>query len=198
MRGKLNESRAMKKLIEAEKRVENIKRQHGRYTLEEAALVISENTGEFIEGIQNKLITAVKNKELKRYAPGSFVECDNKIIRAFYEHVYWNDLNVWLKKNEPRLDFKFPKPGTSKAKREAGTNEPNPISDWKSKVQAEAHRIWKTLLKRGCSPTRLNIAKGLPKWCRGKDIKTDSGIFPSESYIYRHVLSKKVWRSPSE
>lgn len=87
-----------------------LKRNHGRYTLEEAAAFISERTGEGADGLKNKLIAAVKNGDLARYAPFSFVKKDSGIVRDFFEHVYWNDLNGWLEKNEPRLDFKFPQP----------------------------------------------------------------------------------------
>ena len=100
----------MEKLIAVFERVDEIKREHGRYTLEDAALFISEQTGEQAEGIKNKLIAAVEKRELATYAPGSFVKNDSKIIRDFYECVYWDDLNDWLKKNEPRLDCEFPAP----------------------------------------------------------------------------------------
>lgn len=109
----------MEKLNAAIEQVEGIKREHGRYTLEEAALFIGKQTGERAEGIKNKLIAAVEKRELVTYAPGSFVKNDSKITRDFYEHVYWNDLNEWLEKNEPRLDCKFPNPDAPAAKVEA-------------------------------------------------------------------------------
>lgn len=109
----------MEKLNAAIEQVEGIKREHGRYTLEEAALFIGKQTGERAEGIKNKLIAAVEKRELVTYAPGSFVKNDSKITRDFYEHVYWNALNEWLEKNEPRLDCEFPKPDAPAAKGEA-------------------------------------------------------------------------------
>jgi len=100
----------MADLQSAEEKVDAIKKAEGRYTLEEAATFINEQTGERTEGMKNKLIAAVKNGELATYAPGSFVKNDSRVVRDFYEHVYWNDLNEWLKKNEPRLDCEFPNP----------------------------------------------------------------------------------------
>lgn len=89
---------------------EGLKRNHGRYTLEEAAAFISERTGEDAKGLRDKFIAAVKNGDLATYAPFSFVKKASGIVRDFFEHVYWNDLNEWLEKNEPRLNCKFPQP----------------------------------------------------------------------------------------
>lgn len=122
------------------------KREHGRYTLEEAALFIGKQTGERAEGIKNKLIAAVEKRELVTYAPGSFVKNDSKITRDFYEHVYWNDLNEWLEKNEPRLDCEFPKPDAPAAKVKAGTT---PGNDWKEKAHTIADELALKKYQRG-------------------------------------------------
>lgn len=89
---------------------EGLKRDHGRYTLEEAAAFISERTGEDAKGLKAKFIAAAGNGDLATYAPFSFVKKAGGIVRDFFEHVYWNDLNEWLEKNEPRLNCRFPQP----------------------------------------------------------------------------------------
>lgn len=72
-----------------------------------------------------------------------------------------------------------------------------PTNNWILKIQAEATRKWKDLVKIGCSPTRHNIKGDLAKWCRDNNVKTDGDIYPTDQYIYRHVLRKKIWRAPA-
>lgn len=164
----------MADLQSAEEKVEAIKKAEGRYTLEEAANYINEQTGERAEGIKNKLIAAVKGGELATYAPGSFVKKDSKIIRDFFEHVYWNDLNEWLEKNEPRLDCKFPNPAdipaAAKVEVDENTNQSN--GDWIVKARTIADSIG---LKRWELGTRQinprNICEGVAEEL-GKDKTT--------------------------
>lgn len=74
-----------------------------------------------------------------------------------------------------------------------------PTTNWKLKIQAEATRQWKELVKIGCSPARHSIKDDLAKWCRDNKVTTDSsGIYPSASYIYKHVLRKAIWKSPTD
>lgn len=73
-----------------------------------------------------------------------------------------------------------------------------PTENWILLVQAEAARCWKNLKEIGCNPTRHNIMSDLAKWCRDNNVKSSSGIFPSEEYIYRHVLRSKIWKPPPD
>lgn len=100
----------MEKLNAAIEQLEAFKRKHGRYTIEEAATFIHEKTGEPCEGMKSQLNAAVKDGELQTYSPDSFTKNYSKITRDFYEHVYWNKLNDWLKKNKPHVDCEFPDP----------------------------------------------------------------------------------------
>jgi len=154
----------MEKLNAVSERVEEIKREHGRYTLEDAAAFIHEQTGEHAEGIKNKLIAAVKCGELATYAPGGFVKKDSKIVRDFYEHVYWNDLNDWLIKNESRLECTFPKPGV-KGK---AVSASKPSGDWREKASAIADKLAHEKYQRGereitarntCNAVAIELAK---------------------------------------
>jgi hypothetical protein len=66
----------------------------------------------------SKLMTSAGSGALPTYEPGKkalykYGEDFASRVRDFYEESYWNDLNVWLNKNEPRLDFKFPNPCTT-------------------------------------------------------------------------------------
>lgn len=67
---------------------------------------------------------------------------------------------------------------------------------WMMKIQAEATSRWKEQRAMGCNPTRRSMKDELAKWCREENILTASGINPSADYIYRHVIAKRVWRSP--
>ncbi|MHB8472907.1 MAG: hypothetical protein ACYDC8_08685 [Gammaproteobacteria bacterium] len=91
------------------------RRDLGRYTLEEAALALSEEVGERADQILKKIMNAVRNGVLPVYEPGKkarylygdgFATC----VRDFHEEAYWSDLNEWLKKDELRLDWEFPNP----------------------------------------------------------------------------------------
>lgn len=107
-----NEARdeALEKKIDAVfDEAEGFKRNHGRYTLEEAAAEISERTGESAKGLHIKLMEAAKRGDLARYWPFSSVKSSSPIVRDCEEY-YSDDLNEWLQKNAPRLDFKFPQP----------------------------------------------------------------------------------------
>lgn len=73
-----------------------------------------------------------------------------------------------------------------------------PTTSWILKVQAEAAQHWKRLKLLNCNPTRNNIKGDLAKWCRDNNVKTSSGIFPSDEYIYRHAIRSAIWEPPPD
>jgi hypothetical protein len=113
-------------------RLEKSRHQTGRYTLEEAAEYISKEGGERLDHILAKLVGSVKSRELQTYEPGRKAKMDylfqddggfrttglrmksgpSKVVRTFYEEVYWDDLNKWLTKNESKIECTFPPPDT--------------------------------------------------------------------------------------
>jgi hypothetical protein len=93
------------------------KRLAGRFTLEEAATAIAEGGNEREEVILAKLEAAAGKYELSMYEPGKNARIEygpeqgkHSCVRRFHEECYWDDLNKWLDKNEPRVRFRFPKP----------------------------------------------------------------------------------------
>lgn len=100
------------------------RRDAGRYTLEEAAKFVAENSNASADSILEKLKKAAAIGTLTVYEQGSDEVLKNmprvwrahgkSIKRAIGdEEAYWNDLNDWLEMNEPRLDRKeFPNPDT--------------------------------------------------------------------------------------
>lgn len=108
-------------VIEAQQRArQKEKRQTGRYTLEEAASCLAESCGADMSSIVVKLIKSVHKGDLPTYRPGSKErliygsgEGAISIVRCFWEEVYWDDLNQWLKAEEKRLEYCFPKPELS-------------------------------------------------------------------------------------
>jgi hypothetical protein len=87
----------------------------GRYTLNEAANEIAAS-GERLEALLEKLCGAAKRGDLPMHAPNELARYlyeNGRPVRPFYEEVYWNDLNAWLDKSEPRLMFRFAKPNMS-------------------------------------------------------------------------------------
>lgn len=89
------------------------KQRAGRYTLEEAANALEQNTGERADVMLKKLMVAAERGELPVYARGEnarylygpgYASC----VREFYEEARWNELNDWLRKNEPYIKWSFP------------------------------------------------------------------------------------------
>jgi len=104
------------------------RRSVGRYTLEEAAQFVENNSNANAKSIFAKLKESAQTGELTIHWPGSdevYKPQPSEQLRMKpsgvrgLEEAYWNDLNAWLEKNEPRLDFKFPKPGAPAGKVEA-------------------------------------------------------------------------------
>ncbi|KWE64855.1 hypothetical protein WL77_20855 [Burkholderia ubonensis] len=84
----------------------------GRYTLNEAAQAIAA-TGERFEALLEKLCGTAQRGALPMHAPGErarYEYTNGKLVRPFYEEAYWNDLNTWLDKYEPRITFRFATP----------------------------------------------------------------------------------------
>jgi hypothetical protein len=100
-------------------RQEREKQAAGRYTLEEAAKLISDsNTGRF-ELILRKLMKAAQAHNLRTYLPGEQATNEygedekagqSSKVRDYYEQCYWSDINEWLAKYESRISYRFPVP----------------------------------------------------------------------------------------
>lgn len=96
----------------------------GRYTLEEAALMLADKAHERALTILGKLMQAARDGQLTTHAPGenaNYQQPDR--VREFYEESYWDDLNKWLIENEPRITWRFPMPDEELAIMKVGTNE---------------------------------------------------------------------------
>lgn len=91
---------------------EDLKRREGRHSLREAADVIAGPLGIY-DLILARLESAALNGELPVYSPGQLVRHEyppDGVVRGFYEEAYWNDLNAWLAKHEPRVKHRFEAP----------------------------------------------------------------------------------------
>ena len=84
----------------------------GRYTLEEAAMQIVENTGADARTMLEKLVQAVRHHSLPVYGPNKIDLYKPEKVREWFEEVHWDDLNVWLADNEKRIEWRFPEPAT--------------------------------------------------------------------------------------
>lgn len=113
-----------------------------------------------------------------------------------------DDASRWFKSKGFIVDFDAIKTELAKdrgiKKKEQGVAEiadavqimeaPQPSDNWKMRIQAQAAILWRATIATGATPTKNNIKTDLAKWCRENNVTTDSSIFPSEDYIYRHVL----------
>lgn len=93
------------------------RRAEGRYTLEEAALEIAEHAGERPEVVLESLTAEVRDGTLYVYEPGHNARHKCQTIREWHDEAYWDDLNTWLARNQPRIGWKFPSPSHSHADR---------------------------------------------------------------------------------
>lgn len=143
----VTEAKRAKERQEQAAAIRNIARPEGRYSINEATLLLLAETGEFI-----RLGEPVWNGELISYALGSnkkiITQGNNPKDWTRYDttaEVYWNDLNDWLKEKYPRVKYEFPKPHlpTAKAK---GTM---PGNNWTDKARAIADSEALTRYTRG-------------------------------------------------
>jgi len=103
----------------------------------------------------------------------------------------------WLKGCEPDSP-KVGAGGTANDDQAQPDKPQAPPENWMMKIQFEATDRWKAQRAMGCNPTRRSMKDELAKWCRDNHILTAGGINPSADYIYRHVIAKRVWQSPTE
>jgi hypothetical protein len=84
----------------------------GRYTLEEAARYIANNSKSIFNNIYKGLKESAIEGDLPVYLPDRD-ERHKKCILGWREEAFWNDLNRWLEKNETRINYRFPEPEAS-------------------------------------------------------------------------------------
>jgi len=89
------------------------RRAAGRYTLEEVARELAENTGERMDAILSRLKEAAWQGELPMYGPGSKLRYRygagaHSQVREDYEEVRGRDINKWLTEHEPLISYRFP------------------------------------------------------------------------------------------
>jgi hypothetical protein len=87
----------------------SVRDQEGRYSIEEAGMMLDSETN---NGGRELLMNAAAAGGLKVYAPGNNAQfpVDQIRVNRDYLEAYWDDLNVWLKANAPRIKFEFPAP----------------------------------------------------------------------------------------
>jgi hypothetical protein len=160
---KPSSSRQEKAKRDAERdRLTQYARDAGRYSLEEAAEELAQQTGQRVSTMQDALERAAFERRLPVYKPGSIVRyeypdapgsnvlgyvgheleaihakpklSDNADTR-WSEEVYWNDLNTWLEKDEKHITWRFPDPA-AKMKTVHGISPSD--GDWKAQARAIA------------------------------------------------------------
>ncbi|SFM59084.1 hypothetical protein [Nitrosomonas communis] len=91
----------------------------GRYTLKVAAHFIAQSAGPSVDfaKIEKRLLRAAEDRSLSVYAKNEKVRWDSEMPACPYLEVHGDDMNTWLKENEPRIGPIFrepPPPITSK------------------------------------------------------------------------------------
>lgn len=104
-------------------------------------------------------------------------------------HVSKRDVNKLLLAAGYRITWK---PKVKRTSRKISTQEIN----WKLQIQVEATTLCKSLYASGANPSRADLADSMAPICKQKNIKTNTGSFPSKGYIRTHVLSGRQWKFP--
>jgi len=112
------------------------RRRVGLYTLEEAAFYVGENSVVIPKTILIKFIEASRNGDLIVYMPGGVEKYKPDVARPWYEESFWNDLNNWLEKNEPRIGRIFPK--VNPKRKEGGKK----VSDVRTQIRYDETRLF--------------------------------------------------------
>ncbi len=91
---------------------------NGRYTLNDAALAIEEETNASAKDIVNKLCLAAEKGTLKMFDSNTgarwlYGERFNLRVKDFLEVTTYSELNKWLNEYEPLLNWRFPEPQSS-------------------------------------------------------------------------------------
>jgi len=126
----------------------------GRYTLEEAAIKISTETGQSESEILESLLEAVRQDDLVVYKPGSDVIYKPATVRGFYEEIYWDDLNNWMRTYLPRLNFSFPKPASG-VDRVSTDRSHNSSQENINLIDQRAEKIVSTAKERFTNPLKI-------------------------------------------
>jgi hypothetical protein len=161
---------------EALKKAQELAERAMRGTIMEAIGILKKETGEFIN-----IETAVRNGEIPSYAPGSCkplgTPAKNMSVVLDDEEVYADDLNAWLDKNYPRVEYRFPKPVDAPAAVERGApdagmgtanktnDEPPGITDGMVTITKLAiTAAWEIESELGRKAAAKNVIKRLQEW----------------------------------
>ncbi len=124
----------------------------GRYTLRQAAALISANSEEDFTAVLSRLVRAAGAYEFPMYAPGRFQKIvygtgrgETHHVRDFLEETYWDDLNAWLETHERRIAFRFHNPagdaagvGGDRESKTAGGSARETVRDFAERIAAAA------------------------------------------------------------
>jgi hypothetical protein len=193
-------------------RLDQFARNEGRYSLEEAAGLLAQHTGELLSTMQDMLERAAFERKLPVYKPGSIVryeypdahgsnvcgfvghgleakhaELSGILDTRWSEEAYGKDLNTWLKDNEPHITLRFHK----KPKTMRGIKLSR--SDWIEKTHKIADKI---ALKKYRSGMREISARGIYKEVAdelGKDSTTHGNRGPRGAESVR-TIGLKGWK----
>lgn len=196
-------------VTEAYAEQERLKREAGRFTIDEAAEIIERESGERKDDMRAKLAGAAKAEKLHVYEPGRLARYeyrDGISVRTFYEEVFWDDLNKWLAENEQRVAYRFLNPALSEPASPAVTEkaEAKEVPDWQSLARNKACDIIKRERARDLYPPQTTIADEIARSFREAAIVGRGNKPLTGSYIKRHALKgisseqgKQLSTSPS-
>lgn len=156
----------------------------GRYTLKEVIDVLSKRANEDAIQMEHKVTLAVHKRSLPVYLPNKHArylyedhDINGKVsvINLKRERVYWDDVNAWLDREEPRITFRFPDPSP---------NVPNLKQHAKVKPvpaqRAQESEILRVIGQLGLEPMKLPpIVGGKPgaKAAVREELEYPGGVF---------------------
>lgn len=189
---------------------QQIKSRHlasGRYTVEEASLLIAEATDESRIDIEQMLFSAIQSLSLPAHHSGRSstikLQLQQQPHLIYSGEIFWDDLNEWLIAEIPRLIFKFPKPTKQVVQSENTDTVVRSTGDWQEQARFIADECFDRDTIMGCRDSlgsknpQQKIVGGyayrVMEIMQQRGIKGPRGIIDNPGTIMREALQGKKW-----
>ncbi|AXS80856.1 hypothetical protein [Dechloromonas sp. HYN0024] len=202
---------------------EKARRNAGRYQIREAAEQLQLHAGERADTMIDKLSKAAFEGNLPVHLPGEkarhaypqdgivrsnastlpggisyFAGTDwRQHVRDFYEEAYWDDLNAWLSENEPRIDWRFPRPITKQASLTEETIHPNTTTistpDWRVAARNIADELFERDTANQCRDSLDGYSMRTMEEMQKRQIHGPRGRIDNHKTVQREALQGPQW-----
>ena len=176
----------------------------GRYTLEEAAREISNNSGEDEIQVLSMLVQAVVSEALCVYRPGSRIAYRPNVVRPCYDETFHDELNRWLdqEKSISRINFRFSRPTRAQVAGRSASRLHLPIdsknaaratNDWREQARQIADELFDHDTKLKCRDSLIGYANRVMEAMQERGIHGPRGRIVNPNTVKREALQGDKW-----